>query len=575
MTDNPNQQNVSYEALKDGMERRYQEGLVNHRYNGWHADEFATLEYLVADSIDEEGDEHDRATQEASDKVLRAFVKRDAESGGGCDGSRTDGGAVPLVKTGNLGDLEKTGTVSSAPGIVTLGYLGNSSENSPVSGSSCVTPKVKHGGFDGGSKIHYFGTWNEEAFVTLTGRLESAKTSISSTNQSNGDDKLQPGELSLVGLAVRLYLTGSGKGLPSYYAYHIQFAGFDVFIHRDMSPKNNNPQICVDYRAESILTYGSIYAAQDVLLDFLSTLGFTMTRNRLSRTDLQVMLDVPVSKFTNLFLDNKCVGKGRNWTINGKRKKWGNLIETFSIGDKKRIQLCIYDKRLEVEAKWNPDDELKYRKTIENIGTEWWDDKKRPVTRVEYRIGRDVLHEFGIESLEDFRRYERAIVQYLTHDWFRLLAKEKVRGTENDAAIHPIWERVQSLFFQYFTCAEVPAVQWKKPIRLSADSKTLNKQGMGCLASAVAYSSAPLTGEKSLQHAMCDNVRELVDEKLYRKALYKRRMSEIKQGVIFDKPPYRLEFDDDQLERKHLARLGREKTLTDFLSPTLFMQERR
>ena len=132
--------------------------------------------------------------------------------------------------------------------------------------------------------------------------------------------------------------------------------------------------------------------------------------------------------------------------INGKKKQWGKHIETFDTGDIARCQLCIYDKRLEINKKMNKETAAKYTKTIENIGEEWWN-SNRPITRIEFRLSRSALKALGVDSLEDFRRREHAIVEYLTHHWFRLLEKEKVRGTENEAAVHPLWERVRSLFF--------------------------------------------------------------------------------------------------------------------------------
>ena len=131
------------------------------------------------------------------------------------------------------------------------------------------------------------------------------------------------------------------------------------------------------------------------------------------------------------------------------------------------------------------------RQASESSGTELQEHEKKPTfvgsvdslpdgaTIVLPKRGRDVLREWGINSLEDFRLRERAIVEYLTHKWFRLLKNPKVRGAENDAEIHPIWKRVQSLFFQYFCCAEVLEVKREKPACVSVDSERLENQGGG------------------------------------------------------------------------------------------------
>jgi hypothetical protein len=325
------------------------------------------------------------------------------------------------------------------------------------------------------------------------------------TNQSNSDGKSEPEIFTLAGREIVVHPSGSRIG-QVYYAYRLSFEGYDVFIHKDMTPKNDNPQIWVDYRAESVLKYGGLYEAQNVLLDFLSSLGFTKVRERPSRIDIQVMTDVLARKFVSLFLGDHDVGKACRFTIDGKKKACGKVIESFTIGSKERVQLCVYDKREEIRKKYNIETAAKYDKTIENIGLGWWDDVKRAVTRVEFRLGREALKALGVESLEDFRRRERAIVEYLTKKWFRLLEAPKVRGTEDYATIHSDWVRVQKLFFEYFSCAEVPKVEWQKPTRVSVDCNARIKQGLGNLAIAAVAQS----GEQQSPHALRNRTCELV-----------------------------------------------------------------
>ena len=513
-----NQERVPVEQVKQNMQDRYLFMLDNGQYNGRYADEIATLEEFVTDTIDDGSDEQERLEQEASNRVLMDWATADTESGERSGGSRSVVGAVP-----------------PAPGLVTRGYLCNSPPHSALSGSIEVTPEIKHGGFDGGAKNCFFGTWNQEAFTTLIGSLESGKTRAVWAQHCNSDSAPEPDIMTLAGRDVSISPSGSRIGV--YYAYHICFEGYDVFIHQDMTPKNGNPQIWVDYRAESILKYGSLYGAQSVLLDFLSKLGFTKFEKngeRVSRLDIQVMIDVPVREFANLYLADHDVSKARDFRINGKKKQWGKQIETFETGSIARLQLCIYDKRTEILKKMNKETAAKYAKTIENIGEEWWN-SDRPITRIEFRLSRDALRALGVDSLEDFRRRERAIVEYLTHDWFRLLKKKKVRGTENDAAVHPLWERVRSLFFQYFSCDEVPEVKWEKPTRISIDSEALNKQGMGCLLGAVASIYGAQQSVSDLRNRVVEVVPPSVNEETLEKYNRRVRRIEVEKGVEFGK----------------------------------------
>lgn len=524
MTDNQKQDTVSLDAILGNMQDR-------HAYLVWKDSyrdnaEVAVLVELLGDVIDDGSDEQERLGQEASNKVLIDFSRTiaDTDVGGRGGGSRPSGGAVPTT-----------------PGIVTRRHLCNSPPVCLFSSSPKVAPKIKHGGFDGGAKNCFFGMWGDVPFTTLTVACESGKTRALSNRQSNPDAELEPEVISLAGRDVIIYPSGSRIGCV-YYDYHLCFEGFDVFIHKDKTPKNKQPQIWVDYRSESILTYDSLYRAQAILLDFLSALGFTKFEEggeRVSRLDIQVMIDVPVSAFTKLYLADHDVSKGRNFKINGKKKCWGKYIETFETGScSKRVQLCVYDKRAEIHKKENAENAYKYEKTKENIGRAWWDSGK-PITRIEFRLGREALNALEVESLEDFRVRERGIVQYLTHHWFRLLEKPKVRGTESEAPVHLLWRRVQKLFEQYFSCAEIPPekVKWKEATRLSVDSTALGKQGLGCYSSA----AAPIFGvQKSVAalrnrilnvaHRSVDSVNDEALEK-YNKRV---RLIEVTKGVKFE-----------------------------------------
>ena len=518
MTDNQKQPHISSEEIEQRMQDRYAYMLYNEQYYERHADEHETLEEFVCDVIDDGSDEHERLEQAASNRVLIDWATADTDSADAPGDSRGVGGSVP-----------------SGRGLVTPPYLCNSSQDSAFPGSSEGTPKIKHGGFDGGAKNCFFGTWNEEAFTTLIGACESGKTSALRARQCNPDAELKGEIITLAGRDVSVYPSGSRIGV--YYEYHIEFEGFGVFIHKDKTPKNNNPQIWVDYRAESILKYGSVYRAQTVLLDFLSALSFTKFEERgerVSRLDIQVMIDVPVRAFVNLYLADHDVSKGRDFKINGKKKRWGKLIETFETGNKSRVQLCFYDKRAEIVKKYNAETALKYEMTKDNIGADLWQ-SDHPITRIEFRLGREALKALGVESLEDFRVRELGIIQFLTHNWFRLLEKPKVRGTEDTAAIHPLWVRVQKLFKQYFSCADIPPeqVQWEKPTRLSTDTETLRKQGAGCFAGA----AAPIFGVQKSVAALTNRLRELaahsVNEDVLEKYNKRVRLIEVEKGVQF------------------------------------------
>jgi hypothetical protein len=169
---------------------------------------------------------------------------------------------------------------------------------------------------------------------------------------------------------------------------------------------------------------------------------------------------------------------------------------------------------------------------IEQIGVDWINSNK-PITRVEFRVGRTALRRFGVNTMSDLFEREQGIVNILTHDWFRFLREPKVRGTENKAEVHPVWERVRSLFFRYFSGSEVKDVKWETP-SVVCDSAALIKQGMGCLMSAVAKQF----GEQEHAYQIEDVIRSMFrdDQFHYLQKVNKRvRQTETLTGVRLGK----------------------------------------
>ena len=126
-------------------------------------------------------------------------------------------------------------------------------------------------------------------------------------------------------------------------------------------------------------------------------------------------LDVPLRKFTKLIWKKHAVQRARKSVL------YMRLLvpETYTAGDIDTVQVSIYNKRAELEnAKpW------KRQLTIDHsIGQDWWSSAK-PITRVEVRIGRTALKEYGIDSVADLLKRERAIIDYITRYNFWLLER--------------------------------------------------------------------------------------------------------------------------------------------------------
>jgi hypothetical protein len=121
-------------------------------------------------------------------------------------------------------------------------------------------------------------------------------------------------------------------------------------------------------------------------------------------------------------------------------------------------------------------------------------DSQQSITRVEFRLWRDVLREIGINTVSDLYVRENDLVKWLTSEWFRILSHPKVRGHENTASVHSVWQKVIKLFDFYFSNAkkenghlfESKPIEINRDERISCNPESLEKQGLGCLSKAIA-----------------------------------------------------------------------------------------
>ena len=287
-------------------------------------------------------------------------------------------------------------------------------------------------------------------------------------------------------------------------------AGLDTIapiVHRN--PKNTQ-QVRATYRQEA-LTVCPLPVLNRHVREFLSKLGLTITKETLSRVDMQVTIDIPVLDIVCLIFKKHFIKKARKSAI----YLWGDVPETYRTGDIDNIQVCIYDKRRQMNRtmQWGSP---KHQLTVEHtIGLDWWL-SNHPITRVEFRLGRTALKNLGVNSVEDLIKRERGIFDLITRDWFRLLKGEKIRGKENRQEMHPIWEHVRSLGFEHFTGNEIPDVEYRRSASVSCDPVALEKQAAGCLAKAFSYRH----GKPAFSAQVIDYVKSFAGKE--RKSMYEK-----------------------------------------------------
>jgi hypothetical protein len=333
------------------------------------------------------------------------------------------------------------------------------------------------------------------------------------------------------------------------YKYRFLCRGVEFLIHSN--PSNHIQPVRVRYLAESLIGSHFFTVHQEFVLPFLKRLGLVIHADKPSRIDMQVMIDVPVSEFVRLLQEGHVVTKLR------KRAVFGTMTrdETIELGTVSNAQLCIYDKGRELRAKKS--NIVKEALFIRDcIGDEWYN-SDHPITRIEIRLSRDALKSLGVDTVSDLQEREHAIVNLLTTAWFRILKDPKIRGHENAAAIHPIWERVRTLFSQYFTGTKVTDVSWNKDKAINVDDVAMEKQALGCLAKALAQrfgEQENLHSSASLANGWIERVQGDLHEKLNFHAEFVR----LRTGIILGKASsynsvgYTDE-DDLRTECSHLA----------------------
>ena len=522
---------VTAKDLRDRMESRFGFLHYNDGYSGRHASGYDFLSEMLADEVIDDGSS-DSVMEDDGQLLLNSAPEVIAH---GCG----------HVSTGGGGASRPVGGLAPSPQLLTGGIPSTFSPQTPMLPQSEV-PEFSHGGYDGGIEVGFDGTWDTLKFFDLIETLESAKERACEIQKGPEGFKIEIGKEEV------LVMPTGGKVGGLLYKYRFLCRGVEFLVHSN--PPEGRQPVRVRYLAESLIGNNFFAVHEQFTMKFLKRFGLTVHADKPSRIDMQVMIDVPVSEFIQLFGSGHVVTKLRKGSVDfsiGRELKQ----ETLTLGSVSKVQVCIYDKGKELRSQKS--NVVKEAFFIERcIGDEWFN-SGRPITRVEVRLGREALKCLGVNTVSDLKERERAIVDLLTHDWFRILAKPKVRGHENTAAIHPIWERVRTLFCSYFSGAEVSDVKWEKDQNVVCDPVALESQALGCLSKALACrfgEQSACSGSVGLANGWVDRVQDELHEKLNCFAEYVRVKSGIELGsVAYDPASYEVELD-------YVRDLGRRKS---------------
>lgn len=240
---------------------------------------------------------------------------------------------------------------------------------------------------------------------------------------------------------VRVWPTGSriGKEGP-YFAFVGEYAGIVIKIQDRAAPKNECPNVLVEIDGLVCLELGD-RGALELAYDLIRQMGGEIDQVKLSRID--VCLDMPgvgMDEFAAAAAEWRYVSRLRNhwgWESGDREKKSSGRTVLFG---KLPLQLEVYDKLAEVRTSRNS------RKIELMMARRWNGEMPAQAVRVEFRVGREKLKEFGIDTPEDFYRKRRAVVDYLCQDWFRFTDGPVDRANTTRAATLPLWLDVATAF---------------------------------------------------------------------------------------------------------------------------------
>jgi hypothetical protein len=264
--------------------------------------------------------------------------------------------------------------------------------------------------------------------------------------------------------------------------------GVKIYIHNN--PSGNIQPIRIRYGFEAVVGR-DFFDVHNEFLNFISLLGFKVSREVVSNVEMQVMVNRDVAEFLSLIMNNFCVRSFYkcSWFTDSS----GNLS---GIRGGVGIKLRIYNKTQELlDTRAELKSSLLSRYCTGGV-------IPSNLTRIEFSLGRDFLNDSNIDSVADLRLVENSLIRYLTYDWFRLLVNEKSRGNASRQQVHPIWCEVQDLFNEYFPGGD----KTRKFVRSSSvmkgincDPKILKAQAIGCLCSAIAVSCGDYSTKDSVK----------------------------------------------------------------------------
>ncbi len=375
------------------------------------------------------------------------------------------------------------------------------------------------GGYDGGVEASIYGEWTEEAFRYFSWRLDTAK-------QCANDGDEEGTYCDFGGLLWKVSDKGAQVGAK--YKWVLESHGVKLYIHSN--PKGGIAPVHVRFGFDCLARI-DLFDAVETLKKVLEKEGFSWESEILSRVDMQVLLDVEVQDFLDAMQGNRVVTqcRGKCEIVTDCRTM---KVQTITFRSK-NCELCIYDKLAQLEAV-----DSVYFMTFQRwiLGGE----VPEHLTRVEFRLRREMLKRYGVTTFQDLRESQQALPQVVGRDWFRILEREKVRGSEKEIKFAPIWKRTLDEFQYYFgSTGKVRSANSLRGYKVEKSVPKVEKvlkQAVGCLSSVASLVMAKVDDASDVLEFICQKVADF-GSVLYDKTIERKARYEVLRGFTVSEKP--------------------------------------
>ncbi|GAB1532579.1 MULTISPECIES: replication initiation factor [Brevibacillus] len=262
-------------------------------------------------------------------------------------------------------------------------------------------------------------------------------------------------------LALTVHRTGI-----RFYQYNLSCNDFIIsFAEKEL--KTNAP-ITVKFLSSYIWSFG-LKDAFSKFVSWLESVSALITGTKVSRADICADTDLVIFKEPDIKGVVTLARKRQKYFVDSEHAI-GRAFSGFTIGKGSPLQARVYNKSIEI-----PTSGKAWFKEIW-LANNWSEDKE--VWRVEFQILRNVLKEFGINTVEDLLKAESRLWSYLTQQWLtiRQPSPDKVYRWK----LKKKWQTIQEAGNDYNT---TPLVREKV---LQGSIQSLLDQGAGILLSVAA-----------------------------------------------------------------------------------------